>query len=334
MFALGTIFATLLLAAGCGGTSTTTTTTSTRTSSGPQPKVSTMAALRKSRVTAVVTVGGAPNAPDWQAQASDELWVANSAKHAIQRIDPRTNAVTADATVRQPCSGLTAAFGSVWSLDCGRDQLVRSDARTSRTLARLPLTPATDEGLITSDAHNVWVPTRDFVSHSFFLAQVDPRTNKIAARVAIPSGLAAAASGFGSIWVTSPDAGTVERVDPAQAKVIATIRTHPAPRFLATGMGSVWVLNQSDGSVSKIDPNSNEVTATIPVHVPGEGGCIAAGLGSVWVTMPKTPLSRIDPKTNQVTERYAGPGGDCLSTGFGSVWLSNHEFGNVWRIKP
>jgi len=50
--------------------------------------------------------------------------------------------------------------------------------------------------------------------------------------------------------------------------------------------------------------------------------------------MPQTPLLRIDPKTDKVTERWTGAGGDCLSTGFDSVWLSNHEFGDVWRIKP
>jgi hypothetical protein len=94
------------------------------------------------------------------------------------------------------------------------------------------------------------------------------------------------------------------------------------------------VLNQSDGSVSKIDPVANRVAATIAVDVPGDGGCIAAGLGSVWVSMPGTPLVRIDPRADSVAERYTGAGGDCLSTGFGSVWLSNRDFGTVWRIRP
>ena len=93
-------------------------------------------------------------------------------------------------------------------------------------------------------------------------------------------------------------------------------------------------MNQSDGSVSRIDPGSGNVVATIPAKVPGEGGCIATGLGSVWVTMPETPVLRIDPKSNKVIERWTGGGGDCISVGFGSIWLSNHAVGNVWRIKP
>jgi YVTN family beta-propeller protein len=140
--------------------------------------------------------------------------------------------------------------------------------------------------------------------------------------------------GFGSVWVTTAAGSTVERVDPSTLKVVAKIRVRAGPRFLATGEGAVWVLNQSDGSVSRIDPHTSRVAATILVNVPGEGGCIAAGEGAVWVTMPGTPLSSIDPDQNVVTEQFTGVGGDCISTGFGSVWLSNHELGNVWRISP
>ena len=45
----------------------------------------------------------------------------------------------------------------------------------------------------------------------------------------------------------------------------------------------------------------------------------------MWVTMPGTPLSRIDPRKNTVTEQFTGVGGDCIGTGFQSIWLSNHQ---------
>ena len=107
-----------------------------------------------------------------------------------------------------------------------------------------------------------------------------------------------------------------------------------APRFLAAGEGGVWTLNQADGSVSHIDPSTNTLKATIPARVPGSGGCMAAGEGAVWVTMPGTPLLTIDPANDTITAAYKGVGGDCISTGYGSAWLSNHELGNVWRISP
>jgi virginiamycin B lyase len=316
------VVAGLLVVAGCGSSSH-------RTKVGPTSE------LQKDRVAAVVDVGGAPNAPDWQAQATDAVWIANSAKQTLQRIDPSTNRESdAPVTIQSPCAGLMVAFGSVWSEDCTNSVLFRVDAKTGHEIAQIPLTAATDEGLSTATADAVFVPAQDSLHTKTFLAKIDPGTNKVAARIPLPYGAAAAASGFGAIWISNPTDGSVVRVDPTASRVTATIKTRPGSRFLAAGEGAVWVLNQSDGSVSKIDPSSVRVVDTIPARVPGEGGCIATGLGSVWVTMPATPLLRIDPKTDKITERWTGAGGDCLSTGFGSVWLSNHEFGNVWRIKP
>lgn len=311
----------VVLASGCG--------------SGHQTRVGTMSQLKKERVSAVVNVGGAPDAPDWQAQAPDSVWVANSARQTIQRIDPSTNHLTpVTATIYQPCAGLVAAFDSVWSEDCGQDALVRVDQKTGQEVAHIALTPADSEGLIAATQTAVYAVGGDPSGTSSFVAEIDPESNKIVKKIPVSPGSAALAAGFRSIWVTNPLEGTVAKIDTKTDRVTHTTRTKPGARFLAAGEGAVWVLNQSDGSVSKIDPRSGSVEATIPAKVPGDGGCIATGLGSVWVTMPKTPVLRIDAGSNSITERWRGSGGDCISVGFGSVWLSNHDFGNVWRIKP
>ena len=295
-----------------------------------------MSQLRRDRVSAVIDVGGAPNAPDWQAQATDAVWVANSDKGTIQRIDPKTNRVTdAPVTIKQPCAGLVVAFASVWSEDCGQnEEIVRVDERSGRELARISVIPADSEGLVTATQTAVYVVSKDASSVHYFVAKIEPTTNKIVRKIPVAPGAVAAAAGFGSVWVANPFVGTVTRIDAASDRVTGTTKTQKGARFLATGEGAVWILNQSDGSVSKLDPGSGNVVATIPAKVPGEGGCIATGLGSVWVTMPQTPVLRIDPKSNKVIERWTGAGGDCISVGFGSVWLSNHDVGNVWRIKP
>jgi YVTN family beta-propeller protein len=93
-------------------------------------------------------------------------------------------------------------------------------------------------------------------------------------------------------------------------------------------------LNQGDGSVTRVDPKTNKVAATIEVGVPGPGGDIAAGEGSVWVTSYDFPVSRIDPETNKVVQQFVGSGGDALRVGLGSVWLSNGRQHNVWRLDP
>ncbi|HVQ28936.1 MAG TPA: hypothetical protein VMV21_05110, partial [Vicinamibacteria bacterium] len=144
----------------------------------------------------------------------------------------------------------------------------------------------------------------------------------------------AAVYGEDALWVTSTEQSLVTRVDVRTHAVVATIPVGPAPRFLAVGEGGVWTLNQGDGSVSRIDPKTNKVVATIEVGVPGTGGEIAAGEGSVWVTSFEFPISRIDPKANTVVQQFAGPGGDAIRVGLGSVWLSNLRAGNVWRLDP
>ena len=140
--------------------------------------------------------------------------------------------------------------------------------------------------------------------------------------------------GEGAVWVTSTQGNLVSRVDPNTNLVTDTIAVGKAPRFLAVGEGAVWTLNQGDGSVSRIDPKTNKVVATIEVGVPGEGGDVATGEGSVWVTSFGFPISRIDPATNKVVQQFVGKGGDALRVGLGSVWLSNYEAGTVWRIDP
>ena len=116
--------------------------------------------------------------------------------------------------------------------------------------------------------------------------------------------------------------------------VVETITVGKKPRFIAVGDGAVWTLNQGDGSVSRIDPKTNKVVATIEVGVPGGGGEIAVGEGSVWVTSFEFPISRIDPSTNNVVQQFFGQGGDAIRVGLGSVWLSNLQQGNVWRLDP
>ena len=123
-------------------------------------------------------------------------------------------------------------------------------------------------------------------------------------------------------------------MNPRTNAVEATIAVGQKPRFLTVGGGSVWTLNQGDGSVSRIDPKTNKVVATIEAGIPGEGGEIAAGEGSVWATIFGIPITRIDPSTNKVVQQFVGPGGDAIRVGRGFIWLSNLQQGNVWRLDP
>jgi YVTN family beta-propeller protein len=186
------------------------------------------------------------------------------------------------------------------------------------------------EGGLAVSPDSVWMMT----DKNGTLARIDPSTNKVVAEIYVARGSYTVAVGEGAVWVTSTLGNLVSRVDPNTNLVTDTIPVGKAPRFLAVGEGAVWTLNQTDGTVSRIDPKTNKVVATIEVGVPGEGGDIAAGEGSVWVTSFGFPISRIDPASNKVVQQFVGKGGDALRVGLGSVWLSNFEAGTVWRIDP
>ena len=187
-----------------------------------------MSELKKDRVAAVVNVGGAPDAPDWQAQATDAVWIANSAKHALQRIDPSTNRETdAPVTIQSPCAGLTVAFGSVWSADCTSGVLYRVDAKTGHEIAQIPLVAATDEGLSTATSDAVFVLAQDSLRAKTFLAKVDPATNKIAARIAVP--LAPQPPRAGSARSGPPIPPTDRSCASTRRRVASLRRSRPGP---------------------------------------------------------------------------------------------------------
>ena len=136
----------------------------------------------------------------------------------------------------------------------------------------------------------------------------------------------------GIVWITGVESSRVTAVDASSGKVLGAVRVGPNPRFLAAGGGSVWTLNQGDGTVSRIDEKSGKLVATISVGIPGTGGDIGYGAGSVWTTVFGFPLTRIDAATNKVIRQWVGNGGDSLRFGFGSIWITDYRKGLLLRI--
>ena len=272
-------------------------------------------------------VGGAP---DWIA-IGDEVYVSNKPKNTVERLNTQTNKPDPPITgFNKPCSGLAIGFGSLWVPNCGDQTLARVDLKSGKITATLPSGISDSEGGIAASQDSLWILTKP----NSTLARVDPQSNKIVAEVPLPPGCYTAAFGSNAVWVSCTKSNQLLRIDPLTNLVMARIKTGPKPRFLTVGEGGVWTLNQGDGSVSRIDPETNKVVATIEVGVPGGGGEISAGEGSVWVTSFGYPLSRIDPDTNRVVQQFTGPGGDAVRAGKGSVWLCDLRGGKVWRLDP
>ena len=279
-----------------------------------------------------------PGVPDWLA-IDEHVWVSNSPKNTVHRLDPKTNNVLATIEVgKHPCSGLAVGFGSLWVPNCGDKQgdkvvgksLMRVSLKDGKVEATLPFEVPQSEGGLATGAGSVWVMT----DPNGTLTRIDPATNKAVAEISVAPGSYAVAFADDTVWVTSTEKSVLTRVNARTNVVEETIPVGPRPRFLAVGEGSVWTINQGDGSISRVDIKSNKVVATIEAGIPGPGGEIAVGDGSVWVTSFEYPITRIDASTNKVVQQFHGDGGDAIRFGLGSVWLSNLRAANVWRLDP
>lgn len=298
----------------------------------PRPGVSTPGVKRPlSGITPVAIFDTESGTPDWQVLTSDALWVANSPRNAIHRLDVKTNKIAETVPVgKKPCSGLAEGFGSIWVPSCGDKTLARVDTKTNEVVATIAAGPAESEGGIAASPDAVWLVT----DPQGKLSRIDPKTNSVSATVDVPPGSAAVLYGDSAVWVTTPAKNMLTRVDPKTNQVTDSIPVGPGPRFATFGEGSVWTLNQGDGTISRVDTRSRKVVATVEVGIPGTGGEIAYGLGHVWATVFQIPISEIDPATNKVIRQWIGDGGDSIRAGHGSVWLSNLRAHNIWRIDP
>lgn len=271
-----------------------------------------------------------PGSPDWIA-VGESVWVSNKPKGNVSRLDIQSNSVTQVINgLNKPCSGLAIGFGSLWIPTCGDQKVVRIDLITGKVTGSIQIGIADSEGGIAAGAGSVWMLT----DGKSTLSRIDPKTNVVATKIPLPAGCYTPAFGYGSVWVSCTKQNSLVRVDPATNKIVARIPVGPSPRFLTVGEGAVWTLNQGDGSITRVSPSSNKVEATIAVGIPGEGGDISAGEGSVWATSFGFPISRIDPKTNKVKQQFVGTGGDAIRAGAGYVWLSNYMLGTELKFSP
>lgn len=269
-------------------------------------------------------------APDWMVVTDDAVWISNDKINAVQRIDPRSNTVVAKIDLpAPPCSGLAFGFGSVWVPLAGTPRsLARVDPSTNRIAAILPFGTADDEGGIAAGGDSLWIVS----DQQGTLLRIDPAANSLRQKISIAPGSYNPLFSDGVIWVTGNESSVLTAVDAVSGEILAVIPVGLHPRFLTAGAGSIWTLNQGDGSVTRVDARSRTVTATIEAHSPGHGGEICFGVSSIWTTVIKVPLTRIDGATAQVTAQWVGAGGDSVRFGHDSVWLTDIRRGLLWRI--
>ena len=274
---------------------------------------------------------------DWLAAGVGGVWLSDPPARVIRRLDPGTGAITATIRVPSgPCEATDVGFGALWTATCNRAGLARIDPVRNIQKGFVPLeVPGTldGEGSVGAGAGGVWLVVDGPGCFACRVARVNPKSMKVVAKVRVRAFAAAVRVGYGAVWVTNPSDGVVQKINPRTNRVVASTKVGPQPRFFDVGEGGVWILNQGNGTVVRVDPRTAKIVSSIPAGVVGGGGDMTVGGGWAWARGTQTLLTRIDPRTNAVVERY-GPssGSGAAIVGFGAVWVSAHDVNTIWRL--
>jgi DNA-binding beta-propeller fold protein YncE len=269
----------------------------------------------------------------------DSIWVADHREETVSRIDPESNRVAWRIRLGTFPADLAAGAGAVWVPVLEGFRLARVDPGTNRETASWPgVYTAATTGSGSAWALHYEGGTRDWGGNwqGHTVVRIDPRTNRIAARIRLPRVLNdnAIAFGEGAVWVL--EARKAIRIDPKTNRPVLRVRLPGDPIGVAVGEGAVWV-SLDDGRVARIDPGRRRVTATIRTGTHTE--YLTVGAGAVWAgnvnDIANSTLSEIDPETNDVVHTIPicdGPQG--LVVAFGDVWVGCFEDSQVWRVRP
>ncbi|HEX6404605.1 MAG TPA: hypothetical protein VF003_15805 [Pseudonocardiaceae bacterium] len=273
---------------------------------------------------AIISVGSRPGVP---VAGEGAVWVPNTGDGTISRIDPTTNRVKATIKI-----GNQLAF---YKRDCESKGSVHSYMVNSFHVRDCDLPSA-----IATGAGSLWVAKNDDQA----VLRVDPKTQRILARIPVgivPFDMAATDT---SLWVTAYWADQLVRIDAKTNQVVARFTVPDGAGGLTVSDQAVWVTGTVAGTLTHIDPSTNQVVATIPIDCAGP--CyvgtmplpVLATGDAVWVqTEGDGKLVRVDPQTNRIVARLDvmfGPGRrglDHMAYLDGSVWVSGDS---LQRVDP
>jgi len=136
-------------------------------------------------------------------------------------------------------------------------------------------------------------------------------------------------TGDGALWIANITLEEVERVDAATNTVVARIPLHGKPcAGIAFGFSSVWVpmcdKHDAGTSLVRIDAASNKVQRVLSIPPANTEGGITTSPRDVWMATAQGVLSRIDPRTNAVSQRVAVAAGSYNPRyAAGTVWITS-----------
>lgn len=269
--------------------------------------------------------------PRGVAYHAGSIWVASTIGDLIQRVDPSTNAISAQIHPgRRPVTLVTigdALWASVLNGDASDDdELVRIDAATDTVDIHVKV-PVFHN--IASGAGFIWVV--DGVGQ---LRQVDPLTGAVTKVADVGPNTVAITADDTAVWGIRGDKIAwripVAGGELADAPLGAAV---PGRSRVAVGAGAVWVA--VPGSVLALDPSS--LSAVAHLDLPGMElvNDLYVTESDVWVSANITDAAlgvdggsvlRLDPATLEVRATYRlGPETSGVIPAEGSLWAVDQQ---------
>jgi YVTN family beta-propeller protein len=173
------------------------------------------------------------------AAGDGSVWVTNSFKKELVRIDERVGTKPDDAYALsiEPVA-VAVGGGSVWV--AGGKTLVRIDPATGEPQKSITLSSdATD---LAYGAGGIWVlhSADDKVTRVRFDVD-DPSSVQVSQTIQVGDAPVAIAVDDDAAWIANSTSGTVSRIDTGTSAVTATIDVGSAPAGVAVSNGWVWV---------------------------------------------------------------------------------------------
>ena len=287
-----------------------------------------------------IAVGAAPDGLD---AAFGSIWVTEHHNEAVQRIDPRTNAVVATISLGQYPTEAIHGFGYEWVLDYGDRRLWRIDPNTNEaTPFRIP---NYGDGVPAAGLGSIWVSVDNGgATTPSHIEQLDPRTLRTVKTLPSCGVNCYLAVSGGRLWVGAGTNNTFRNYDPATG-AWRTVTTQGRAIAPAIGPKVAYVtrdrnmMDFSNSSIVRIDTATGRTTGVVKM----QGGATAVIDGThIWIvdrgandvvdghiylldpqTMKATPYTNLDITTDS-------PHGVIVADG--SLWVSDFDGSNVYRI--
>ncbi|MEZ5403222.1 MAG: hypothetical protein R2729_26320 [Bryobacteraceae bacterium] len=260
--------------------------------------------------------------------------------------------------VTNTCGGIVNAFSFAWSARCDTRSIAKVEIQPVRPPGKggpkkneenakqpepsaEPKPPAPPgviatgaapgaQQAIAASSDSLWLLADDMTN----LLRVDPVENIVVSELRLPAECQSIVFAEKSLWVACPAEDRILRINPEKNLVEKRIEAGPEPVGIAAGDSSIWVFLRKEGKVVRLDVKSEKITATIDVGLSGSAGTLAYGDGSLWLSAPGVPLTRIDPASDKVAQQFHGEGGGRVFYGLGSVWVGGLQSPVLKRFDP